>query len=348
MVCRIDIQHGELMYRVMTSWRFKGVVTCKNAFRGTIIQYLDSIVLWSPPRSRCPDRLDLWSDHLRAHTCERWAQFTRSGGEVIERTLDWTMAWNLSDQRWTRAQLDLIRTTSNAFFPNLYLFFFLLRDWRGNHTAVSWSETHLESDCADQNQGFQIANAGPILKQNWLMVDQDFFWKDVEVHLASQKHAPMPNKTNYFLETWLFSSLAILLGLAFTWFNKKCWKKFKEMKRLCWHSDIFCCLESFFESNYSERTWVWSEAISCAIESNQRQSRHVSLIRSDFRPHDSMIRETSVLTEFSAHDSLIRNHFGKERSDQRSICLGRSDQKRFGCGPQPRQYLDESSLRFQS
>ena len=54
------------------------------------------------PRSRWPDRSDLWSDHLRTHTCSRCAQITWSG-EDFKRTFVWTMAWNLSDQRWLQS-----------------------------------------------------------------------------------------------------------------------------------------------------------------------------------------------------------------------------------------------------
>ena len=54
-------------------------------------------------RSKWPDRIELWSDHLRAHTCFRCIRFTWSG-KGFERTFVWTMVWNLPDQRplWSR------------------------------------------------------------------------------------------------------------------------------------------------------------------------------------------------------------------------------------------------------
>ena len=63
------------------------------------------------PRSRWPDRIELWSDHLRAHTCSRCARITWSG-KGFKRTFIWTMVWNLIDQRplcsgtvWSEATL---------------------------------------------------------------------------------------------------------------------------------------------------------------------------------------------------------------------------------------------------
>ena len=53
-------------------------------------------------RSRWPDRSDLWSDHLWAHTCSRCVRITWSG-EDFERTFVWTMVWILSDQRLRRS-----------------------------------------------------------------------------------------------------------------------------------------------------------------------------------------------------------------------------------------------------
>ena len=54
------------------------------------------------PRSRCPERSDLWSDHLRAHTRSWCAQITWSG-ENFELTFVWTMVWKLSAQRSVRS-----------------------------------------------------------------------------------------------------------------------------------------------------------------------------------------------------------------------------------------------------
>ena len=58
------------------------------------------------PRSRWPDRIELWSDHLRAqaHTCSRCARITWSGKGFV-RIFVWIMVWNLPDQRplWSGA-----------------------------------------------------------------------------------------------------------------------------------------------------------------------------------------------------------------------------------------------------
>ena len=52
------------------------------------------------PRPMWPDRIELWSDLLRAQalTCSRCARITWSG-KCFERIFVWTMVWNLPDQR---------------------------------------------------------------------------------------------------------------------------------------------------------------------------------------------------------------------------------------------------------
>ena len=66
--------------------------------RNTKQQAHQNKITWTSPKSRWPDRIELWSDHLRAHTCSQCARITWSG-KSFERTFVWSMVWNLPDQR---------------------------------------------------------------------------------------------------------------------------------------------------------------------------------------------------------------------------------------------------------
>ena len=101
----------------------------------------------------------------------------------------------------------------------------------------------------------------------------------------------------------------------------------------------FFMFKSFCWSDYFERPLVWSEAISSALQSDQRRVRaHTLLIRGDIRAHNSLIR-----WGFRAHSKRTRS---LERtlvwSEDRSVwlgvirgqlCLGWSDQRPFRSGP---------------
>ena len=108
---------------------------------------------------------------------------------------------------------------------------------------------------------------------------------------------------------------------------------------------------SLIRSNF-ERTSVWSEAISSALQSDQRQFRsHFSLIRGGFE-------RTLVWSgdDIRAHNSLTRGNFRAHSKRTRSLertlvwsevkpvwlglirgqfCLERSDQRPFRSRPQP-------------
>ena len=117
------------------------------------------------PWSKWPDRIELWSDHLRAHTCSRCARITWSV-KGFDCTFAWTMVWNLPDQRplwsgtvWSEVSLlwdGLIIGSFKCTFDQkpsraiLFLSFFCFFYWhllslvRVNNKTAFWSELHLK------------------------------------------------------------------------------------------------------------------------------------------------------------------------------------------------------------
>ena len=139
--------------------------------------------------------------------------------------------------------------------------------------------------------------------------------------------------------------------------------------------------KTFLWSDYFERTLVWSEAISSALQCDQRRFRaHSSLIRGDFE-RTSVLSEAILSTlqsdqrrilahtrlirgDIRAHNSLIRGslraHSKRTRSLERTLvwaefkpvwlglirgqfCLEWSDQRSFRSGPQPGMSLKYNS-----
>ena len=125
----------------------------------------------------------LWSDPIEPTPVCSQTEITGSGRR-FERTRVWTMVWNWSGQRsiWSeksdhrriRAHLSLIINGSSATGSDRKRIREMLALPRGNNKAAFWSETHLKSDCSDQNKGDQlIAKAGPLQKIFWLAGDHD-------------------------------------------------------------------------------------------------------------------------------------------------------------------------------
>ena len=113
-------------------------------------------------RSRWPDRIVLWSDHLWAHICSRCPQNT-SSGKGSERTFaygQWTgtclirdhFGLGRSDQNQFQAHSMIREQVKQIFFIFLFFFWQMLTLLSVNNTTAFWSEPHWKPDGVDQNQ----------------------------------------------------------------------------------------------------------------------------------------------------------------------------------------------------